>query len=181
MKIQLIVGSVRDTRLAIQVADWIASVLKDHAAELEIVDLKQWNLPFYTGAPPFALKRQYHDPLQQKWSEKILEADAFILISPEYNHGYSPALKNALDFLGTEWQGKPVAFVSYGGTHGSRSIEQIRSVTTQLGLIDLNLSLEIRDVFARTQSTAFVGNAFEAKFINEVADRLLQVATQLKG
>lgn len=181
MKIQLIVGSVRETRTAIQVAQWIATALQNHEAELEIVDLKEWSLPFYTGIPPFALNRQYTDPVQKKWSDKILEADAFIMISPEYNHGYSPALKNALDFLGTEWKGKPVAFVSYGGTNGSRSIEQIRSVTTQLGLIDLNLSLEIRDIFARTKEQAFQGSEYEANLINTFATTLKTVAEKLKA
>ena len=181
MKIQVIVGSVREGRTAIQVANWIESALATHRAEIEIVDLKEWNLPFYAGVPPFALNRNYTDPLQKKWSDKVLEADAFILISPEYNHGYSPALKNALDYLGTEWKGKPVAFVSYGGTNGSRSIEQIRSVTTQLGLIDLNLSLEIRDIFARTKEQAFSGGDFENKMINDFASTLTDVANKLNG
>lgn len=181
MKIQLIVGSVRETRTAIQVANWIATTLSTHEVDLEIVDLKEWNLPFYTGIPPFALNRQYTDPIQQKWSDKILEADAFIIISPEYNHGYSPALKNALDFLGTEWKGKPVAFVSYGGTNGSRSIEQIRSVTTQLGLIDLNLSLEIRDIFARTKAQEFQGSEFETNLINGFATTLATMAKKLNA
>lgn len=180
MKIQVIVGSIRESRTAIHVANWINDALKDHAADVEIVDLKEWNLPFYTGIPPFALNREYTDPIQKKWSEKVLEADAFIIISPEYNHGYSPALKNALDFLGTEWKGKPTAFVSYGGSNGSRSIEQIRSVTTQLGLIDLNLSLEIRDIFGRTKEQNFQGSDFENKLINEFATTLAKVATQLK-
>ena len=181
MKIQVIVGSVREGRTAIHVANWINSALNDHAADIEIVDLKEWNLPFYAGVPPFALNRNYQDPLQQKWSEKVLEADAFIMISPEYNHGYSPALKNALDYLGTEWKGKPIAFVSYGGTNGSRSIEQIRSVTTQLGLIDLNLSLEIRDIFRRTKEQNFEGSEFENKLINEYATTLIKVASQLQA
>ena len=181
MKIQIIVGSVRDTRVAIQVADWIQSTVKIADTELEIVDLKAWNLPFYTGIPPLALKRQYTDPLQQQWSNKVLEADAFILISPEYNHGYSPALKNALDYLGTEWSGKPVAFVSYGGTNGSRSIEQIRSVTTQLGLLDFNLTLEIRDVFGRTKDQAFAGSEFENNKILGFCEKLIDVAKRLQA
>ena len=181
MKIQVIVGSVREGRTAIHVANWINDALKDHEADIEIVDLKEWNLPFYAGVPPFALNRAYTDPLQKKWSEKVLEADAFIMISPEYNHGYSPALKNALDFLGTEWKGKPIAFASYGGTNGSRSIEQIRSVTTQLGLIDLNLTLEIRDIFGRTKEQNFVGSDFENKLINDFATTLTKVAKQLNA
>lgn len=181
MKVHLIVGSVRDTRVALHVAEWIKNSVTVTNADVEIIDLKAWNLPFYTGIPPLALNRNYNDALQQKWSEKILEADAFILISPEYNHGYSPALKNALDYLGSEWKSKPVAFVSYGGSNGSRSIEQIRSVTTQLGLIDLNLCLEIRDIFTRTKDQPFEGTAFEAQLVNDYVAALVNTATKLQA
>lgn len=181
MKVQVIVGSVRDTRVALHVAEWIKKSVNVANTDVEIIDLKEWNLPFYTGISPLALNRNYTDTLQQKWSEKVLEADAFILISPEYNHGYSPALKNALDYLGTEWKSKPVAFVSYGGSNGSRSIEQIRGVTTQLGLIDLNLCLEIRDIFARTKDQPFEGTAFEAQLINEFVTALVNTATKLNA
>lgn len=181
MKIQIIIGSVRKGRIAIQVAKWIEQVLKDFTGtQIELVDLKQWNLPFYTGPSPLSLKRQYTDVLQQQWSHKILEADAFILISPEYNHGYSPALKNALDYLGTEWKNKPVAFVSYGSSNGSRSIEQLRSVTTQLGMPDLNQVMEIRDIFARTKEQEFSGNEIEQKLLLSIAETLVSTAQKIK-
>ncbi|GAA5012179.1 NAD(P)H-dependent oxidoreductase [Acinetobacter puyangensis] len=181
MKIQIIVGSVREGRVAIQVAEWMLQALADfNQAEIELVDLKQWNLPIYSGASPLALNRNYSDPSQQKWSEKILEADAYILISPEYNHGYSPALKNALDYLGTEWKNKAVAFASYGSSNGARSIEHLRAVTVQLGLIDNNLALEIRDIFARTKAQNFVGNEFEQKLLVSIAAQLVELAKKLK-
>ncbi len=181
MKIQIIVGSVRENRVAIHVAQWIKTTLNDLNAvvEVEIVDLKEWNLPFYSGASPMMLKRQYPNPLQQQWSEKILQANAFILISPEYNNGYSPALKNALDYLGSEWQNKPVAFVSYGSSNGARSITQIRQVTTALGMLDLNLSLEIRDIFTRTKAQPFEGNEYESKLLHTIVDKLMTVSQKL--
>ncbi|MEK5794397.1 NADPH-dependent FMN reductase, partial [Acinetobacter nosocomialis] len=91
--------------------------------------LKQWDLPLFAGSHPPATGI-YDQPKQQEWADKIAQADAFIFISPEYNHGYSPALKNALDYLGKEWSGKPASFISYGVTYGSNSLGQIRQVTS---------------------------------------------------
>jgi NAD(P)H-dependent FMN reductase len=81
--------------------------------------------------------------------EKVASGDAFIFITPEYNHGYSPVLKNAIDFVYKEWQSKPSAFVSYGGTNGSRSIDQIKQVCAFIGMIDSNAVIELRDIGQR--------------------------------
>ena len=94
------------------------------------------------------------------------------MISPEYNHGYSPALKNALDYLGKEWQGKSAAYIGYGSTNGSRSIDQIRQVGTQLGLVDSNAVLEIRDIFKRNQTETFEANEFEIKTLKAIIEKL---------
>ena len=96
----------------------------------------------------------YDQPKQQEWADFIALADAFIFISPEYNHGYSPALKNALDYLAKEWQGKPAAYIGYGVTNGSRSIDQIRQVGTQLGMVDTNAIVELRDILVAIKTTA---------------------------
>ena len=176
MKIYIIVGSVREGRTAIKVAGWVNRELQSYAyatVQAEIVDLKEWNLPFFAGSHPPATGI-YDQPKQQEWADKIAQADAIIFISPEYNHGYSPALKNALDYLGKEWQGKPAAYIGYGATNGSRSIDQIRQVGTQLGLVDTNAVIEIRDIFARNKDYSFQGNEFDNKNLKAVVDRLIQ-------
>ena len=129
------------------------------------------DLPLFAGAHPPA-SGIYDQPKQQQWADKIAQAQAFILISPEYNHGYSPALKNALDYLGKEWQGKSVAYIGYGSTNGSRSIDQIRQVGTQLGLVDSNAVLEIRDIFKRNQTETFEANEFEIKTLKAIIEKL---------
>lgn len=101
-------------------------------------------------------------------------ANAFIFISPEYNHGYSPALKNALDYLGKEWQGKPAAFIGYGSTNGSRSISQIRQVTSSLGMVDPNAVLEIRDIFKRNKEETFTANEFEIDGLKQILNKLIK-------
>lgn len=165
MNIQIIVGSVREGRTAIKVARWVKQSIDNEnfsTVQVELVDLKEWDLPLFAGSHP-PLTGIYDQPKQQQWADKIAQGDAFIFISPEYNHGYSPALKNALDYLGKEWQGKPAAYVGYGATNGSRSIDQIRQVGTQLGLIDSNATIEIREIFSRNQTEIFDSNEFDRK------------------
>ncbi|EEH69357.1 MULTISPECIES: NADPH-dependent FMN reductase [Acinetobacter] len=174
MLIYIIVGSVREGRTAIKVANWVQQATNQLAIEqiqTEIIDLKQWNLPLFAGAHPPA-SGIYDQPKQQEWADKIAAADAFILISPEYNHGYSPALKNALDYLGKEWQGKPAAYIGYGATNGSRSISQIRQVASSLGIVDPNAVMEIRDIFKRNKEENFEANEFEVKGLKAMLEKL---------
>ena len=176
MKIQIIVGSVREGRIAIKVARWVQRSIEKanfSTVQTELVDLKQWDLPIFAGAHP-PITGIYDQPKQQEWADKISQADAIIFISPEYNHGYSPALKNALDYLGKEWQGKPAAYISYGATNGSRSIDQIRQVGTQLGLVDSNAVIELRDIFSRNKTEEFEPNEFDEKMLTSVLDKLIQ-------
>ena len=101
MKIQVVIGSVREGRTAVKVARWIQKSIESYdfsTVEVELVDLKEWDLPFFAGAHP-PLTGIYDQPKQQAWADKVAQGDAFIFISPEYNHGYSPALKNALDYF----------------------------------------------------------------------------------
>lgn len=176
MKIQIIVGSVREGRIAIKVARWVQRSIERanySTIQVELIDLKEWNLPIFSGSHP-PLTGIYDQPKQQQWADKIASGDAVILISPEYNHGYSPALKNALDYLGKEWQGKPAAYIGYGATNGSRSIDQIRQVGTQLGLVDSNAVIEIRDIFSRNKTEEFEPNEFDNKNLRSVLDKLIQ-------
>ena len=176
MNIQIIVGSIREGRVAIKVAKWLEQEIKNlefSTLNIEVVDLKQWDLPIFAGAHP-PITGIYDQPKQQEWADKISQADAIIFISPEYNHGYSPALKNALDYLGKEWQGKPAAYIGYGATNGSRSIDQIRQVGTQLGLVDSNAVIEIRDIFLRNKTEEFEPNEFDTKTLKSILNKLIQ-------
>ena len=72
------------------------------------------------------------------WANRIGRAEGFLIVTPEYNHGYPGVLKNALDWVGREWVDKPVAYVSYGNiTGGARSVEQLRQVANELGFIQV--------------------------------------------
>lgn len=174
MLIYIIVGSIREGRTAIKIANWVNQAINELSLtdlQTEIIDLKEWALPLFAGAHPPATG-VYDQPKQQQWADKIAAADAFIFISPEYNHGYSPALKNALDYVAKEWQGKPAAYVGYGATNGSRSIDQLRQVATYIGLVDSNAVLEIRDIFKRNKEEAFEANEFEVKGLAALMSKL---------
>lgn len=178
MNIQIIVGSIREGRAAIKVANWVKKTIEEmqfHTLNVEIVDLKEWDLPLFAGANP-PLTGIYDQPKQQAWADQIAKGHAFILISPEYNHGYSPALKNALDYLGKEWQAKPAAYIGYGATNGSRSIDQIRQIGTQLGMIDTNSVFEMRDIFKRNQAAEIQGSEFENQLIEKIVNTLVKYA-----
>ncbi len=174
MLVYIIVGSVREGRTAIKIANWLETAIPSFNLEdfqTEVIDLKDWNLPLFSGSHPPATGI-YDQPKQQEWADKIAKADAFIFISPEYNHGYSPALKNALDYVGKEWSGKPAAFIGYGSTNGSRSISQIRQVTSSLSIVDPNAVIEIRDIFKRNKDEKFEANEFEVKALQLIVEKL---------
>lgn len=146
IKIQIIIGSTRDARYADKVTNWVYDhAKKDKRMEVEIVDLKDYPLPFYNDPiPPKGIKGNYNNPTAKKWVKKVSEADAYIFISPEYNHGYSAVLKNALDYPYYEWNNKPAAFVSYGATaNGARAVEQLRQVVIELQMAPIQAGVHI--------------------------------------
>lgn len=143
-KIQIILGSTREGRNGEKVAQWFYSLAKQkNAVEFEMVDLRDWPIPFITN-PNSPMTGQYDSDIVKQWSAKIDSADAFVFVVPEYNHGYSAVLKNALDVIYKEWNNKPAAFVSYGATSGGmRAVEQLRQVFVQLELMPIHDELNI--------------------------------------
>ena len=129
-------------------AKWVTEEAKKREAffEVDLLDLLDWPLPFYNElVGPSALKGNYQNAIGKRWAGKIGEADGYLVVAPEYNHGYSAVLKNALDFAYDEWSKKPMAFVSYSAssTAGARGVEQLRLVAIELGLAPLQAALHI--------------------------------------
>lgn len=146
MNLHIILGSVREGRQGEKVATWLLEQAAATEWEAELIDLADWPLPFFNEAtPPDANDGKYQNELAQEWSAKIAAADAYILVTPEYNHGYPAVLKNALDWLYYEWGGKPVAFASYstGLTGGARAVEQLRQVVLHLQMVPVAQGLQI--------------------------------------
>ncbi len=145
IKIEVLVGSVRQNRFCDKPANYLCGELKkEENVEAELVDLKEWDLPFFNEPiTPVASKGEYKNPLVKKFAEKISEADGFVIVTPEYNHGYPGVLKNALDWIYYPWNQKPVGFVSYGGAGGARSVEQLRQVVIALHMHPIQPSITI--------------------------------------
>lgn len=128
MHIQLIIASVRPTRIGDQIAQWaidLASGIDD--LTFELVDLKDWYLPLddEPHQPKVGGYVQHHT---MAWSEQIRKGDGYIFLTPQYNWGYPASLKNALDHLYHEWSNKPAVIVTYGHRGGVKAAEQLKQV-----------------------------------------------------
>jgi len=134
IKVKVILGSTREGRFGEQPANWIVEEAKRlNDVEVELLDLRSYPMPFYDEPKsPSTTKGIFPNEVIANWAKKIDEGDAFIIVTPEYNHGYPAVLKNALDYIYYEWNKKPVGFVSYGGVGGARVVEQLREVTIEL-------------------------------------------------
>lgn len=145
LKIQIIIGTTRPGRFSQKAADWIyvlAQKRKD--IDSELVDLRDYPLPFYNESlSPKALQGKYDKESVKKWAEKISQADGYIIVTGEYNHGYPAVLKNALDYIYFPWNNKPVGFISYGTVGGARSVEQLRQVAIELVMTPIRESINI--------------------------------------
>ncbi len=138
MKIQVIVGSTRPGRATLGVARWVAAraseILKD--AEVELVDLASFPLPFFDEpAPPQFNPQRRPEPAVQAWLDRVAQADGYVLVSPEYNRSFPAVLKNALDFLDLQFADKPVALVTHGSVGGAHAVVHLRSVLAGLQAI----------------------------------------------
>ena len=132
LRIAIIIGSTRPGRKAEAVAKWVYEIAQKRTdAEFEIVDIKDFDLPLL-DEPVSPIMGQYTHQHTKIWSAKIASFDAYVFVTPEYNHGTSGALKNAVDFLYHEWVNKAAGFVSYGGAAGARAVEQLRLVLAEV-------------------------------------------------
>src|ERR1043166_8006833 len=137
LRVGIILGSTRPGRNGEAVARWVYEIAQRRTdAEFELVDLKDFNLPLLDEPVPPSLG-QYSKEHTKVWAAKIASFDAFLFVTPEYNHGTSGALKNAIDFLFKEWNNKSAGFVSYGSALGVRAVESLRLVMGELQVADV--------------------------------------------
>jgi NAD(P)H-dependent FMN reductase len=142
-KIGIILGSTRPGRNGEAVARWVHEIAAQRDdAEFELVDLLDYNLPHLDEAIPPSMG-QYSQPHTQAWAAKIASFDGFVMVTPEYNHSTSGALKNAIDFLYAEWNNKAVGFVSYGSAGGTRAVEHLRLIAGELQMADVRAQVAL--------------------------------------
>lgn len=145
LRLKVIVGSTREGRFSDKAAAWIAGELKKQPSiDVEILDLRDYPLPFFDAAvTPSSKQEPYTQKTVAAFTQKIAEGDAYVMVTPEYNHGTSAVLKNALDWVYQEWNKKPVAFVSYGTLGGARAVEQLRLSAIELQMAPIREAVHI--------------------------------------
>jgi len=131
VRLAIIIGSTREGRFADVVANWfVAQAARRHDVEIDVIDIAALDLPVHFSKAPL--------PALHAYRERVERAECFVVITPEYNHSYPASLKHAIDLANTEWQRKPVAFVSYGGISGGlRAVEHLRHVFAELRTVTI--------------------------------------------
>ena len=144
MKLLVVIASTRPGRVGPTIAEWFVGQVPDSLGfEVDVVDLAELGLPLL-DEPHHPAERLYQHEHTRRWSAQVSAADALVLVMPEYNVGFTAPLKNALDYLYSEWQHKPVGFVSYGMTSaGLRAVEMLKPVLISLGMVPVHDAVSI--------------------------------------
>lgn len=154
-KLVVVVGSVREGRFGPVAAAWVAEQARAHGGfEVQVVDLAEVELPLALPAqsPKYAGEAYPRPAGMAALTSALTEADAFILVTPEYNHSYPASLKAAIDWHFTQWTAKPVAFVSYGGMSGGRhAVLHLENVLTELHAVAIRDRLAFPNYFTAWQ------------------------------
>lgn len=180
LKVAIIIGSTRPGRRAEAVARWVHEIATRHGgAEFELVDLQDFKLPLLDEPMPPS-RGQYMHEHTKTWSAKIDSFDAYVFVTPEYNHGPSGALKNAIDYLYNEWANKAAGFVGYGSAGGTRAVEQLRQVMGEVQVADVRaqVALSLRTDFENF--TVFKPAAHHEATVNTLLDQVIAWGGALK-
>jgi NAD(P)H-dependent FMN reductase len=160
-KLYVVAVSTRPGRAGFPLSTWFIERAKTHGTfDVELVDLKEESLPMF-DEPRHPRLRQYEHEHTKRWSAKIAAADAFVFVTPEYNHGTPPSLINALIYLVHEWAHKAVGFVSYGGpAGGTRAVQMVKPMMSALKMVVV-LESVMAPLFAHSIDANGVFNASE--------------------
>jgi len=182
LNLKVILGSTREGRFGVKVFEWAKKMLATHKEfDAEFIDLKDWPIPFYNfaGSPAYG---PLDSDIVKRFTAKIAEADAFLILTPEYNHGYSAVLKNALDHVYKEWNNKPVAFMAYGGlVGGSRAVEQLRLVAVELQMAPIREAMYMPMVWESFDERGNMKNEHYPKTMESMLKQLQWWADALKA
>lgn len=180
-RLGVVLASVREGRAGAAVADWVVGQSRQHGGfEVELVDLKVVDLPLLRE-PNHPRLRKYTEPTTQAWSRTVAALDAFVLVTPEYNHGTPAALSNALDHLYSEWSYKAAAFVSYGGISGGlRSVQMTKPRLLAFNMMPIVEAVPIPFVAKQIHDGRFEPTEPQTKSLKATLDELLRWTTALK-
>jgi NAD(P)H-dependent FMN reductase len=180
LKLQIIIGSTRPGRNGEAVGKWAYEIAKKRKdIQTELVDLGDYDLPLFDEpiSPAYA---PITNENAKKWAAKINEADGYVFVTPEYNHGMPASLKNAVDFLFKEWNDKAIGFVGYGSAGGARSIEQFRQVSAEVHMADVRTQLLLSLVDDFENMKVFKPRPHHEQTLNTLLDQVASWAKVLK-
>lgn len=188
MKLGIVVGSTRQSRVTPRVAAWVEKTAKDSVSDSEwsLIDLAEYDLPMMTEPlPPMAGERPELSDGTKRYLQDMNDVDGFVFITPEYNHGIPAALKNAIDLLDYQLMRKPVAIVSHGSVGGARANEQLRLVVnSNLGGLPIPQSVtfygRVPELIAEDGVLA-EGNEGTQSALNDTLESLVWYARALKA
>ncbi len=174
LKIGVILGSTREGRLSPQVGEWVKEVAeKRRDAEYEIIDIADFKLPLL-GEPGGDASGV------AAWAQSVAACDGFVFIVAEYNHSITGALKNALDYLRTEWNNKAAGIVSYGSVGGARAAEHLRGILGELLVADVRVHPALSLFTDFENAKTFKPKDMQVDSVNQMLDQLIPWATALK-
>lgn len=180
LKLAIILGTTRPGRNGEAVGNWFHEIAKKRKdAEFEFIDLRDIDLPLLDEPKPPAMG-EYSKPHTKKWAEKIAGFDGFVFVTPEYNHGISGVLKNALDFLYAEWNNKAAGFVGYGSAGGVRAVEQLRLVMGELQIADVRNQVMLSLFTDFENMSEFKPASYHEEGANNMLDQLVAWSKALK-
>jgi NAD(P)H-dependent FMN reductase len=175
MKLLVVTTSVREGRAGEKVANWFAEQAKqDGRFDVEQLDLKELNLSYELAEqmPGSVENGEYSTEEDRKWASKINSVDAVAFVTPEYNAGYPASLKNAVDHLYKEWNGKPVGFVGYGSSGAGSSFKSFQIVAERLKMNLVEQRVAIHKIWAAFEGDNLIDTDTYNKQATEVIDAL---------
>lgn len=180
IRIAIVIGSTRPGRKGEEVATWFHDIARQrNDAEYELVDLRDYDLPLL-DEPVSASQGKYSMDHTKRWAAKVASFDAFVFVTPEYNHATSGALKNAIDFLYAEWNNKAAGFVGYGSLMGARAVENLRLIMGELQVADVRAQVGL-SLSTDWENTTFKPGPQHAKSITAMLDQLVKWGTAMRG
>ncbi|AYB34864.1 NADPH-dependent FMN reductase [Chryseolinea soli] len=179
-KIAIILGSTRPNRNGEAVAKWVYQLAaKRTDAEFQLIDLRSVNLPLLDEPMPASFG-QYANAHTKKWAETIAPFDAFIFVTPEYNHSTCASLKNAIDFLYKEWNNKAAGFVGYGASGATRAVEHLRLIMAELHVAGVRTQVSLSLITDFENFHIFKPADYHQANLNQMLDQVIAWARALK-
>ncbi|MEC0245412.1 NAD(P)H-dependent oxidoreductase [Paenibacillus chitinolyticus] len=175
LRIGIIFGSTRQGRVSPQVGEWVKGITDKRAdAEYEIVDIREYQLPFYGEG-------NGEEPGSKEWQQTIDRLDGYVFIVQEYNHSITGALKNALDSAYKEWNNKAAGIISYGSAGGARAAEHLRGILGELSVADVRVNPTFSLFTEFEQYKTFKPSDLHANNVNAMLDQVIAWSGALKS